>query len=74
MKQLTPQEITSLRRLQAKARNFLTESESLLQKLGIGEEVESPSPTPSKSQKTKALINDLFTSGRRVRKKDIQSL
>lgn len=66
--------IESLRRLIHQGETFLKESKVLLETLEAGEEVESPSPTLSKKEKTKALISDLLSTGRRVKKRDIQGL
>lgn len=64
----------SLRRLIHQGEAFLKESKALLITLEAGEEDESPSPSLSKKEKTKALISDLLSTGRRVKKKDIQGL
>jgi uncharacterized protein (DUF169 family) len=67
-------DITSLRRLIDEGEVFVKKGKALLKKLEAGEEVESSSPTLSKKQRREALINELLTTGRRVKKKDIQGL
>ncbi|WP_299129398.1 hypothetical protein [uncultured Winogradskyella sp.] len=67
-------DITSLRRLINESEAFVKKGKALLKRLEAGEEVESPSPTLSKKKRREALINELLTTGRRVKKKDIKGL